>query len=179
MSADFEKSGTWAGATEQLERFRQIPVYIRVSDTIDKALDALGRKAALGWPNPTTPNELIHALNASVTSPNTSDPQLELLRNDIPVHDTATQRDHLKDETSEIGTVDEQQMSPSETLFATVRILLEQVDPPKTDQEIAVELNVSKTQAKQWLDRLVEEGQLDKLSRPTRYCSANSSGRLL
>ena len=59
-----------------------------------------------------------------------------------------------------------------------VRSLLEQMDTPKTDAEVAAELNVSKTQAKDWLQRLVDEGVLERLSKPTRYRSAPTSARL-
>jgi hypothetical protein len=69
--------------------------------------------------------------------------------------------------------------TPAEELFATVRSLLEQMDTPKTDAEVAAELNVSKSQAKEWLQRLVEEGVIEKLSKPTCYRSAATSGRLL
>jgi len=40
------------------------------------------------------------------------------------------------------------------------------------------ELNVSKSQAKDWLQRLVKEGVLEKVSKPVRYCSTKASGRL-
>jgi predicted Rossmann fold nucleotide-binding protein DprA/Smf involved in DNA uptake len=39
----------------------------------------------------------------------------------------------------------------------------------KTDAEVAADLNVSKTQAKKWLQRLVEEGVMEKHTKPVRY----------
>ena len=68
--------------------------------------------------------------------------------------------------------------TPAEERFAKARSLLEQMSTPKTDAEVAAELNVTKIQAKDWLQRLVEEGVLEKLSKPTRYRST-ASGRLL
>jgi predicted transcriptional regulator len=59
--------------------------------------------------------------------------------------------------------------SPAEELFAAVRSLIARSNTPKTDAEIASELNVSKTQAKEWISRLVDEGVLEKTSRPIRY----------
>ena len=59
-----------------------------------------------------------------------------------------------------------------------MRLLLEKLDTPKTDAEVAAELNVSKGQAKEWLQRLVKEGVLEKISKPVRYCSTKVSGRL-
>jgi DNA processing protein len=179
VSADFEKGGTWAGAIEQLERYRQITVYVRVSDKADKSLDALARRGARHWPNPMTPEELTHVLTDRASSSNTSGPQLELpVSGDLPLN-TESGTQHVAEEITMPVAGDDRPIAPAEALFATVRALLENIDPPKTDEEIAAELNISKIQARQWLDRLVEEGQLDKLSRPTRYCSAASSGRLL
>jgi predicted ArsR family transcriptional regulator len=63
--------------------------------------------------------------------------------------------------------------SPAEELFATVRSLLERMPAPRSDAEVAEELNVSKTQAKEWLSRLVAEGVLEKTSRPVRYRPAS------
>ena len=59
-----------------------------------------------------------------------------------------------------------------------MRSLLEKMDKPKTDTEVAAELNVSKSQAKEWLQRLVKEGVLEKISKPVRYCSTKVSGQL-
>jgi ribosomal protein S25 len=65
--------------------------------------------------------------------------------------------------------------SSGEQLFATVRALLERLEVPKTDKEIANELNVKLVQAKEWIKRLVKEGVLEKVSKPTRYRSTTSS----
>ena len=62
--------------------------------------------------------------------------------------------------------------------LAKVTSLLEQMLTPKTEVEVALELNVSKSQAKEWLQRLVKEGVLEKLSKPVRYCSTKASMRL-
>ncbi len=42
----------------------------------------------------------------------------------------------------------------------------------QTDADVAQTLGVSKAQARVWIDRLLEEGVLEKLSKPTRYRSA-------
>lgn len=58
VSSDYEKGGTWAGAVEQLEKFRFVPIYARVNGDTAKGLQALNRKGALRWPNPSTPDDL-------------------------------------------------------------------------------------------------------------------------
>lgn len=64
VSSDLEKGGTWAGATEQLEKYRFAPVYVRTSGEISPGLEALGKKGALPWPDPETPGALLEALEA-------------------------------------------------------------------------------------------------------------------
>jgi predicted ArsR family transcriptional regulator len=59
---------------------------------------------------------------------------------------------------------------PAEALFAVVRTLLQELlRTPKKDSEVATALNVSVTQAKVWLQRLVDEGLLEKQKRPAGY----------
>lgn len=52
VSSDFNKGGTWAGATEQLEKFRFVPVFVKSPNGGSEGLEALQRKGALPWPNP-------------------------------------------------------------------------------------------------------------------------------
>ena len=66
MNSDYEKGGTWAGAVEQLEKLRLVPVYVRANGETGAGLEALRRKGALPWPNPETSEALVQALAAAV-----------------------------------------------------------------------------------------------------------------
>jgi predicted Rossmann fold nucleotide-binding protein DprA/Smf involved in DNA uptake len=53
VSADLGKGGTWAGATEQLDKLRLVPVYVRsAGGGPQPGLEALVRKGAWHWPDP-------------------------------------------------------------------------------------------------------------------------------
>jgi predicted Rossmann fold nucleotide-binding protein DprA/Smf involved in DNA uptake len=52
VSSDVDKGGTWAGAVEQLDRLRFVPIYVRSIGAPSRGLDALQKKGALAWPNP-------------------------------------------------------------------------------------------------------------------------------
>ncbi len=52
MSASFRKGQTWAGAVEQLDKLRFVPVYARSTGEPSAGLDALGAKGAIPWPDP-------------------------------------------------------------------------------------------------------------------------------
>ena len=168
VKADYGKGGTWAGAIEQLDRLRLVPVYILPNAQQDAALESLGKKGALTWPNPTTPEDFSEALAARLSSLDTE--QLSFSAGN------GNQSDEISEVQQPQATqIDSASLPPDEQLFATVRMLLEQLDTPKTDKEIANELKVTLGQAREWIKRLVKEGVLEKLSRPTRYGSTKSS----
>jgi DNA processing protein len=62
VNADYEKGGTWAGAVEQLEKLRLVPIYVRADGETGMGLEALRGKGALAWTNPETPEALAEAL---------------------------------------------------------------------------------------------------------------------
>lgn len=180
VSSDYEKGGTWAGAIEQLEKLHLVPVYVRSNGEMGKGLEALRRKGAVPWPNPVTPEEFAKALTIQVDRQSDAPDQGQI---SFSTAKESTQEYEVHQKAPPAGapspsTATAPPTSPAEELFGKVRSLLEQMNVPKTDAEVAAELNVSKSQAKEWLKRLVEEGVLQKLSKPTRYRAAPSSGRL-
>jgi predicted Rossmann fold nucleotide-binding protein DprA/Smf involved in DNA uptake len=76
VSAEVEKGGTWAGATEQLERLRLTTVYVRESDS--PGLKALVGKGASVWPMPRTP-EAMNQILEHATRGEHEQPQSELV----------------------------------------------------------------------------------------------------
>lgn len=176
VSSDYEKGGTWAGAVEQLEKLRLVPVYVRSNGEPGKGLEALRRKGALQWSNPDTPEAFVEAL--AVQLPQNDLPKQEQLSFSTakePAPGYEVQHEKPQPDTPLPSPSAATATFPAEELFAKVRSLLRQMNTPKTDAEVATELNVSKSQAKEWLQRLVKEGVLEKLSKPTRYRSTTSS----
>lgn len=51
VSADFNKGGTWAGAVEQLDKLKLVPLFVRSTGKPSPGLDALRRKGAAPWPD--------------------------------------------------------------------------------------------------------------------------------
>jgi DNA processing protein len=172
VQSDYGKGGTWAGAIEQLDKWRLVPVYT-LHGPQDVAFEHLGKKGALTWPNPTTPEDFSETLAGAIVqkiSPETE--QFSFSADNGHQSDRTPEEQKLPDTSSE---ADSSSIPPDEQLFATVRTLLEQLDAPKTDKQIADELKVKLAQAKDWIKRLVKEGTLQKLSKPTRYCSTKNS----
>lgn len=59
--------------------------------------------------------------------------------------------------------------TPADALLAKVTELVERMDMPATEAEVAERLQVTRKQAGVWLQRLVEMGVMEKLSRPARF----------
>ena len=66
VQSDYGKGGTWAGAIEQLEKLHLVPVYTLPHAQEDVAFEYLGKKGALTWPNPTTPEDFSEALTGAI-----------------------------------------------------------------------------------------------------------------
>ena len=172
VNSDYEKGGTWAGAIEQLEKLRFVPVYVRSHGQTGKGLEALRRKGALPWPNPETPEVLAEVL-AVVGSPRQAAPR----QNDLfaavreePRQASAIPQSVLPINASGSPLSVESPLAPADELFAKVRELLGKMQTPRTDAEVATDLGVLKSQAKEWLQRLVEDGVIEEYTRkPVRY----------
>lgn len=181
VSSDVEKGGTWAGATEQLGKLRLLSVYVRSSGTPQRGLDALRNQGALPWPNPETPDDLLALLDApqaevaelpmssglgATVTPTANAPVMgaigEEFRGDVTVAPTSTQ---------DARPVEPHVFSgPAQRLFETARALIgESAQTPIKEDAIAKLLNVTRPQAKAWLDRLVQDGVLQKRKKPVAY----------
>jgi len=68
VQSEYGKGGTWAGAIEQLDKLRLVPIYTLASAQQETALETLGKKGALTWPSPATPEEFREALAAGNSS---------------------------------------------------------------------------------------------------------------
>ncbi len=179
VNADYNKGGTWAGAMEQLDKLRFVPVYVRSDGETGRGLEALKRKGALPWPNPVTPDELVQTLDAPVD-------RFEELPEQVPLSFSGTgeampayrgeRKEPLQSAPREEAMAPSGS-SPAEILFAAVRSLAEQMPAAKTEAEIASEWNVSKAQVKAWLKRLLEEGVIEKSGRPVRYRSVSAKAK--
>jgi DNA processing protein len=81
VSSDLNKGGTWAGASEQLDKFKFVPVYIRSTGESSPGLDALRNKGAIPWPNPQDTGSLEAVFD--VTTPTSSSHQVDLSQSSI------------------------------------------------------------------------------------------------
>jgi predicted Rossmann fold nucleotide-binding protein DprA/Smf involved in DNA uptake len=173
VSSDYDKGGTWAGAVEQLDKLRFVPVYVRSNGETEKGLEALRKRGALCWPDSMTPEALVETLAAAPLAHTRTHVQRCLSFDGPSEPREKTVNDQLKHSMLEASASSGSVVAgspPAEELFAKVRELLTRMNTAKTEGEVAEELQVSKGQAREWLQRLVDKGVLEKLSKPIRYC---------
>ena len=186
VTADFEKGGTWAGAIEQLERLRFVPIFVRNGVNAGKGNSALLHRGGKPWPNPQSGNELGMALIAAAEAV-AFEPKQDKLPLTLREEPTAYQAAPVAKPTEAVAAKNEQPVahlkpSPEVELLNTVReILRRELVAARTEDEVAGLLVVTKPQAKAWLVRLVEEAVLEKITqpKPVRYRTANQVDRLL
>lgn len=172
VSSDYESGGTWAGAIEQLEHLCLVPVYVRSNGDIGKGLRALLRKGALPWPNPSSPEAFAEALSIQVSTARGASGQKELpltVSNEPAKPFEFVPTIAIQAPKPLLEQVAPPWVTPEDKLFAKVRETIREMKMPKTIDEVATDLNVSKSQARQWLQRLVQEGVLQQKQRPLRF----------
>lgn len=212
VSSDLNKGGTWAGAVEQLDKLKFVPVFIRSTGESSAGLDGLRKKGALPWPNPQDVDSFGDVFNVAMPTP-TASPQVgfALFSNEDPSSadtkpttpvppDTAPAPQAASESSAPVDVVSDAQppaeaseelppvtpeavapideakespqpeSTPAEVLFAAVRAAIQQLlSTPMKDAEVAAALDVSNAQAKAWLQRLVDEGVLEKQKKPAGY----------
>ncbi|MCW5222013.1 DNA-processing protein DprA [Verminephrobacter aporrectodeae] len=189
VSSDLGKGGTWAGAIEQLDKLKFVPVYVRSTGESSAGLDALRGKGAILWPNPQDADALerVFGVAAPVAS------GLALLSGDRPseaapiaapiLPEVAQPPPAAQAPGESVALAPEPRPSvaktastPADTLFATVReVIPPLLQAPMKDAEVAAALSVSTAQAKAWLQRLVGEGVIEKRKKPAGYVVKQSS----
>ena len=158
VNSDYRKGGTWAGASEQLERLNFVPIYVRVDGDAGKGLAELQKLGAKPWPNPKTTQELEGILDSPSTAAcGAPEPTTQLsgvheesgpLAFARPAKGLATVLTHEPQVPAHSSSADE--------LFAKVTELLDRMDGLRTDARIDEELQVPRQLAGAWLKRFVE-----------------------
>lgn len=175
VNADMNKGGTWAGATEQLERLRLVPVYVRSTGEPSKGLEALKAKGAMPWPHSVDADSLDTVLHPDTFKASASPIQSELSfdARQEPVK-TALPRDtpaSPKMAGNAAQAASDPTYDPAGELYRAMRsLVLGMLATPKKASEIAAGLGVTKRQAEEWIKQLVTEGLLEKRTKkPVSY----------
>lgn len=180
VTSDFQKGGTWAGAIEQLDKFNYVPVFVRNGSEIAQGNVALIQRGGRPWPEPHNGEGLSQAISeardAIAKEPRLESMELRLREEPIP---SPAETSSVSEETAPEESRPDSSTPPRRLMVVVTSILVAELKEPKTDQEVAELLNVSKAQAKAWLAELAKIGKLEKVSKPVRYRTPGASYRLL
>lgn len=195
VNSDINKGGTWTGAVEQIEKYKFIPVYIRSTGPQSPGLDELEKKGAILWPNPEDEKSFEQLILTAIERKRNAHSEQTSLSNEdsrcdysfctsAPQTNTISPSsysgpEHVADKTSmgcydvpvdnEINSSIPKQ-DPANSLFAFASEIMQHLlVTPKTPSEIASALEVTNTQVQHWLQRLVDDGVLEKKNKPVRY----------
>lgn len=192
VSSDLEKGGTWAGAVEQLDRFRFGPVFVRNGADAPAGNLALLQRGAVRWPDTVDAPALGQLLQATRAQQVTEAKQESLsLREESAGYDPEPKTEAAtsmsppappEDLLPEAAAPNERRDGPGAALFAFAReLLLKELADGLTEAQIAERLAIHRAQAKAWLSQLCKTGAVTKVkkSKPTRYRATSSAGLLL
>ncbi len=168
VSSDFQKGGTWTGAVEQLDKMHYVPVYVRSAGEIGKGLKALRDRGAISWPEPQSPDELSEVFNIKTKLFSEYD-EMDSAADETGQGLFVAEEQTAFDESSKQTGANEKSTGQEGPTFSKMKEVILKMEMPKTETEVAAELQASKKQTKEWLTRLVNEGFLIKKQNPVRY----------
>ncbi|MCX7018399.1 MAG: DNA-processing protein DprA [Candidatus Sumerlaeota bacterium] len=170
VSSDYQEGGTWAGADEELRRESGRPVFVRTGAGVPKGNTELLRKGAKPLPADALTADLKDALNAAITTcaetpPESSQDDEVVAANEPPViagttttcPEPAVETDATRMAVRKAPAV----LSPS-VYEAMKPLILNALDIPRKLDELVKTLKVPKTQLKDWVKLLMEEGVIEE-----------------
>lgn len=195
VNAEIGKGGTWSGAIEQLEKLHFVRVYVRVTGEPSEALRALEKKGAAPWPDPRSRPDFIDIFERPAATMIEKKESTLSMQKQLIVEDLSNLRTEHRDslqldaarimeplsapattkKTTRKRKPKKQALPPAQIVLNAVYDALTAIlKKPMKEDEIAAILDTSIIQTRTWLKRLVEDGRLEKQSRPARYILAHT-----
>lgn len=187
VSTEHKKSGTWAGAEEELKRENALPVFVRIGNDTPQGNSKLLDLGAIAWPDLIDRNNFRQqlsdlAVNAQENRPkkNPSLFDFQAAQETVPAEEPppANEVEEGKKPIAEPEPNVEAEAKtpdcPASIYQAVLPVILNKLDSPATAEELAYTLDVNKTQLNTWLKKAVDENKIIKMPKPVRYRKAES-----
>jgi DNA processing protein len=178
VNSDVDNGGTWPGATDQLEKLHFVRVYVRTTGEVGEGLQALQAKGALPWPNPHDADGLAAALHAApeVRRASAQDELSFAAHEAVASPDLSSARVNGATAVERISLARDESSEPARELFMKAReVLLRLLTTPMSESEVGAALQLNTAQSKEWLERLVEEGVVQRGGASGYVVSSNTS----
>jgi len=183
VSADHNKGGTWAGATEELKRKPGRPVFVRTTGTAPVGNRKLLDLGALPFPEHTHDVDPIKALQEAAKPKPAHSPRgrnAEFAEETgLPLFDVITRnhrepamaREAAEQPAKEASKAPErlQPSAPATIYEAVLPVIVRALDEPASVDDLSKRLDVAKAQLQKWLKQAVSDKKITKISKPVRY----------
>ena len=177
ISSTVDKGGTWNGALENLKK-AWVPLWVRQSAAAGSGNSELVKRGAYSLPDELDPWSRLFCAPYSATTQKEQDNVPQTLdvherentqeNDDLSPEKNISSSGHMPDPTSS----DFELHQPSDLDFYSLFLFqvarLTSVSPLATE-DIAMRLNLQKSQVITWLKRAVSEQKITKIMRPVRY----------
>lgn len=167
VTSSVGKGGTWAGATEAIERIKDVPIFVRLWGNAPVGNRELLKKGAKAFPEEPWDNSLKTLLAVAASQVKATNYQVQSTESDGTngiVHQPlevaqSLENSHIIVNNSLIKDIYE----------AVLPFILKQLDKPKDAKSLAQCLDVRKVQIEDWLSKAVKEGKVTKTKNPVAY----------
>ncbi len=171
------KGGTWAGATEALEKIKDVPIFVRLYSNAAAGNRELLKKGAKPFPEEPWDNSLKTLLAAAAARIELTKYQVQAKESEV-IDGRENQLSVAAKSSADFHIPIHQ--SPGKDLIyeAVLPLIVKQLDQPKDAKSLAECLDVRKVQIEDWLSKAVKEGKVTKTKNPVAYV-ANQKSALL
>ncbi|WP_228041746.1 DNA-processing protein DprA [Planktothrix mougeotii] len=163
VSSGYQTGGTWAGAKEALSKIKDVPVFVRMQDTVPEGNQQLIKQGAK--PFPIIPASSLKGLLRTVLEAVNSEVEAIEVEPNQELEEKTQGSEHQVTET--IPKVFP--MSPKDIYEAVLPFILAHLHQPLDTKSIAERLEVRQAQMQDWLNRAVAEGKVKKTKKPVAY----------
>lgn len=195
VNSTVNKGGTWAGATEALEKITDTPVLVRIEKNTNKGNRKLIEKGAIPFPelplnrplNILIAEQILDFKNKQKAAISIEQPSLlnceNLVESKFNKNITTSSQKETKNiallssqnnssvnkELAKVNNLSANRYNPQDIYEAVLPFILQNLETPKDDKSLAESLEIQVGQMRAWLKRAVAEGKIRKNKRPVTY----------
>jgi predicted Rossmann fold nucleotide-binding protein DprA/Smf involved in DNA uptake len=158
VSSQENKGGTWAGATEALERIQDVPVFVWMHESVPEGNQQLLKKGANIFPKEPWNNSLKTLLETATLEAESTKNEVKLT--DYEAVDMMPNKPSVVADSLTDVWIPVNQSPPKDIYEAVLPFILKHLEQPKDDKSLAECLDIQLGQIRHWLKRAVKQGHV-------------------
>ncbi|MGD1715353.1 DNA-processing protein DprA [Dapis sp. BLCC M172] len=165
VSSSLNKGGTWAGATEVLNKYQKIPVFVKVEGQVKEGNQALLDRGAKSFPIEPWNSNLKELLSVSTTQSNLPENN-SLTDLETPLNISAKR---IKSKVEIKSNLSISEITNQIIYEKVLPIILENLKQPHNEKDLSKILKVRVGQLRNWLNQACAEEKIIKTKNPVNY----------